>query len=77
MAFKEILNSIYRGGFMMVNIRAEQDPRDKLRQAMTIYRIPEQAMALQLNISVSTVRAFLNGISTPAYVEKRIEEWLE
>jgi predicted transcriptional regulator len=51
--------------------------RDRLKKAMVKYEIPEYVMAMQLSVSLSAVKAFLKGTSTPSYLEKRVEEWFE
>jgi hypothetical protein len=62
---------------MISNTRTEQDLREMLKEAMAKYRISDYVMAMQLGVSLTTVRAFLSGSSTPRYVEDRVEEWLE
>lgn len=62
---------------MINRVTAEQDLRNQLKDAMAKYKLSEFDIARQLSLSLYTVKAFLNGSSTPYYVEKRVEDWLE
>lgn len=54
-----------------------QPPNEQLKAAMDKYHLTEFIIARQLNLSVGLVKSYLDGRATPAYVEKRVKEWLE